>query len=1414
MKINRLWVIMFSKKAVFEQYLGKMGLNKTVLEAVKDINGVLFESLDDLLAEYDEPEISSVPEVLPGEEPVKPEPTPTVSTASPRVLEKNEMEFDPNKEYTSAELEDRLKIPYTEALQRSRAWAHNQETRFGMLWNEWGGIDKISFMRGSRIGEHVFFSADRILYEISAEGEGDVKKFTYQTTPNQVKMSKDVFDRISQYYESKGISVGDLKDFSFDEIRHLVLGNGVHPTGEEAPNIGIPCKVEVTRDATVLAIDADDHDMTTWVITPNPKRRAELIKEYGLPVECVNTVMIKEWCASTDRYRMDVDGVVYDISKKSVARGLTRQDVLPNATMKRRQENSLRLTWKVVEWAKAQDMFRLLLKPDASGVRKMVYTSTIHKVPNDGNIEDINPNTPYVYMDDDNYKAYVENTPNFDQSKVINYDVNALNTIVKDEYSGKSTTDTSGANSYGYDENGWVTLIECEPDGKHSHKWKLKEGVAEQIRKAYASNVAGTEYNNYIAGKNIIKIGGTRGEDGVLRNAYDCHPLVRLERSGKGYKARLVAVFDESCCKPGESLTKIVGVDGMRGGTPTIEGFAEILDGTNLGKTGDFQINECVLSKVDISKSTGFVKLGNYVSGDAPPPVRTIIKNTVISVGDNGADKMLPNNQIIAEVSGRKVRGVEIYDSTIVDSVIENGYAVIVSCHLRNLHMSNSGAKYLKEWAGEYVNGPKPEVIDAGNVVFEGDQSISVRGSAKYGVGFTRSIIPGVYGKKKFEAGDVKTQFSGSVTLNATAGTVICAGSMLNNVVANGPCKIRTSVLNSTTIGFNAETGGDFRMTDVCGVDTKPAGTEGATSIIIAHGIDKPTILGNADKDSEHGSIILSGKVYIEGGAQIYHSAVESPDAEQVVYVRGNMVLDGCSPYTLNKRDSALISERIHSENNFLSGVCTDKDEISRRMQLGSNAMGTSVETNSFEKYRKFRESGNVGACGKELHELTLYNAETLIEDFLVNEPNAVSMSSNVFTDMLEDGTVVPKPEMKTTIWDPTGAFFVAVINKVDGKINYGRVVLLKCPNVRLKHDAIFKKRHMLVYNMDYEMYASGRITLRQYVDYLKENDYLDCFYYVDEEGKPTTKPHDFVQVLLIANKDKKTPRIMSAESLDIVKQNNIRIVTQYRLINTSKPNDVRDADGYSGIESAYAMNDGSMAIETVRSDLRYSAPKANPETGKITCVCEKSWTGDEGKGQSRRYTVDCRTDEMYRAGYAYLLKKSLSSNAAGLERIKNALAGNHVALVQTDGVSAAVNAAMGRGIESTPDTTIGDDKFSSFLKSLGLQPGETVYVLSYTNSENEEMRFLAAGRMPRVTAKERLYLKNTGCEKMEYRKITFDPTKKKIRVVSPRYAETALVKFRNNLKYSPVRVSHMLAREANMEDFVKLLKLPKSMQY
>lgn len=98
---------MFSKKEVFENYLGKLGLNKTAFEAVKDINGVLFEGLDDLLGDL-ENEVNQED----GDEEVAP-----VPEITPPTEKKNE--YDP------IELEGKLKVPFGEAINLAMMWAKN-----------------------------------------------------------------------------------------------------------------------------------------------------------------------------------------------------------------------------------------------------------------------------------------------------------------------------------------------------------------------------------------------------------------------------------------------------------------------------------------------------------------------------------------------------------------------------------------------------------------------------------------------------------------------------------------------------------------------------------------------------------------------------------------------------------------------------------------------------------------------------------------------------------------------------------------------------------------------------------------------------------------------------------------------------------------------------------------------------------------------------------------------------------------------------------------------------------------------------------------------------------------------------------------------------------------------------------------
>lgn len=1367
---------MFSKKVVFETYLEQLGLSEPTLEAVKDINGVLFESIDDLLGDMDadldsdgtnkgqgngeDIQVSSVAEQIPGE--------PEISAVEPK------------KEYTDSELDYKLKVPFHDALRLAFAWAHN-ESRFDLLWNDHNGIDSISYMIPSNNGEHVFFSADRILYEINAEGEGDVPKYTYPTETNVVKMSKNVHDRVTQYYGES-----DLSDIPFEDIKHLVLGNAVHQTGEEAPNIGVPCRVEVDPSAILLSTNVDNRDSKTGVVVPNQENRQKLSQEYGRPVESLYTALLKEWTDASDRYYMDGNtGVIYDVTKDVSPAVMSEKDMpVMSPRKKGPTESSLKLNMKVIDWAKTQDMFKLLLKPNAAGVPKLVYSNTIYKVPNNGNIEGITGNTPYVYMDDANYASYVNSNPSFDQSQVQKFGVDALNTIVSGEYKDRSLSDTSSANAFGYDENGWVGNLECELVDHGIYA--LKRGVDSLIRKAYGRDVAGV--NNYIAGKNIITIGGKQDLDGNVTGGIDCHPLVLLDRTAKGsLVARLVAVFDESCCAPGESLSKIVGVDGLRGGTPTIQGFATILNGCNLGKTGDFVINECVLSNVDISKSSGFVKIGargsrSKFAGGVTAPMKTVVTDTVIAVGNNGAAQALPNNRVNAEMS-HGMRGVSIMNSVVSDSIIENGYAEIEDCNIKNLNMSNEGPKRLKGWSTD----------DASNVEFKGGNLISISGTAKYFKGKTQSEVAGARSTFEYEDGDVVTQFTGTVVLNSGAGTVVCSGSTMENVVANGPCNIRTCTLKGTTVGINAEAGGEFAMTDMNAVNTTPAG-EGPNSIQIEHGRDKATVFGNAKKDKTHGMIELSGKVYVEGGAQVLRSIISSADDSQEAYVRSNMRLTGCAPYTLNQKDSGLLSKYLHGEDT-LTGDCTDVRKVANALQREFNEFGGSTQRDTpFEKYEKFK-SGDMS-----LKDLTLFDSASLVDDFLKQNTSAVLMDKSVFMDITDDGSVVPNGQLKTTIWDPVGGFFVGPINKgADGVTKYGPMVLLKCPNVVLNIDAIFKKKHEAVYNLDYEMYSSGKVTLRQYVDFLKNNGHEDCFYYVDAEGKPTDGEQDFVQLLLISKQDMRTPHKLSMEQMQILATNAKRIVAQFRSLDTSSSTTIRDVDTIDNITSAYTNREGGMVVETDRGRYEYSAPRVDDVGTKIECTCSRKWRDDEGKTQYSTTTIDCGVDAMYKAGYQYLVNSRTSANSTALDIIRRAISGNTEGLGQRDYLSSVVNTMAGNEMKSNEVDSVEGDVYNKILKLLSLDKGEKVYHLT----DGDTMTFLAKGKLISPRPDEREHYINAGCQKLRYRPISYSADDGRFIVNAKSYVFP--VKMRNNLKPSAVQMRHLLGREATLNDFIKM---------
>ena len=147
---------MFSRKEVFENYLGKLGLNKTVFEAVKDINGVLFEGIDDELDEFDD----DVPET-----PSESAPPIDIASVAENIDEETNAPKDglvvpdadiaPDAENHSTELSYLKPVPFHTAYQEALAWAR-REPRFDDLWNNYRGIDSVSFMIPSSEGNKYY----------------------------------------------------------------------------------------------------------------------------------------------------------------------------------------------------------------------------------------------------------------------------------------------------------------------------------------------------------------------------------------------------------------------------------------------------------------------------------------------------------------------------------------------------------------------------------------------------------------------------------------------------------------------------------------------------------------------------------------------------------------------------------------------------------------------------------------------------------------------------------------------------------------------------------------------------------------------------------------------------------------------------------------------------------------------------------------------------------------------------------------------------------------------------------------------------------------------------------------------------------------------------------------------------------
>lgn len=1347
---------MFSKKEVFESYVGKLGLNKTALEAVKNINGVLFEGIDDELEEFND-DVSETPS-----EDIPPVDIAQVNEnidgdvdASSEPVEPSE-EVGVAKESASPELAYLKKVPFHTAYQEARDWA-SREPRFDDLWNNYRGIDSVSFMVPSEDGP-LYYNEETVPYEISVEGEGAVPKYDYETATNHVKMSKELHDVIMQYFEEHGHEgIVDLCEIPFIDIKRLIQGNGVHRTGEEAPHLDVNCTFDVDPSAVLLSTKADNREVGTDVITPNVKVREELKKEYGLPVESLFKALFKEWTAANPSYIFDENtGIIYDSEKKALPNQISDKDLNKLANPFRKKKETVS-TMKLVDWAKTQDMFKLLLKPNSYGVRNLVETGAIYKVPNDGTIEGVSPNATHVYMDDNNYESYVKSNPSIDLSSVEKLPVGKLNDVISEEYeAAMGNADKSGSNAYGYDENGWVNNIDCE---KVEGKYALTQNAYLQIRGAYGKNA---KTINYIAGKNVVDVNGVK-----------CHPLVRLARTNGGFlRPRLVAVFDDTCCSPAESIKKVVGETGFDGPRATISGYAIICDGCDLGKTGEFDIRCCALSNVNIRQSVGYIKIG----AEDGAPSRTTVSNTTIAIGNNDAGKLLPNNQVAAEtVDG--IRGVQIVNSNISNSTIENGYAKLLNCTLTNLKLTNSGVKDITDWHSK----------DASNVEFVGGNKITITGNAIYKVGWHKGPMGKSY--PEYKSGNVKTELIGRVVLDASAGNVTCSGTKLTDVIANGPCKLRTCDLAGTTIGANSDAQGNFKMTDMTGVSSNGA-------VQIEHGVYRGTVLGRSDTDRGCGKITLTGRVRIEGGAQIFNSHIYSADDSQCTCVRSNMRLEDCPEYSLNEKDSGILSMSLR-EDSTLRGVCTNLAEVERKSQIVNNTYGGAGDIGTpTAKYEQFK----AGDTGDSLRRLNFYDANTLVEDFLQNT-SSILMDKSVFMDFTDDGQVVPNENLKKTIWDPIGAFFVGAVNRE----TFGSMILLKCPNVVLNHQAILQKKHEFGQDIDYKTYASGAITLRQYVNFLEKNGYTDCFQYVDGKfGK------EFVQLCYI-NPKTKTPYKISLEQMETLCDNDKSKRYVQEFLNTdSSVKRISEVDTYDSITSAYTDNIGTLYVEIDggRRKYTYAPPRVNDSDGVIQSECTKEWYGADNKKERKTYPVNCGKDAMYRYAYEYMIKHG-GSNANALSKMNAALSGNTDGMGQVDYTAHAINSLKGKNMQSNAIDLSTLDPVSQIKRKLNLKPKEDLYFLQRPAFDNSNECLIVVGTFPRLNAEMYRKFDNRGCDAMTYHKVSYSPEDDTFNV--SKTGRTVAVKNRDKPKPTlvPSFKDYLLYRKADIKDFEYLLNYP-----
>jgi hypothetical protein len=510
------------------------------------------------------------------------------------------------------------------------------------------------------------------------------------------------------------------------------------------------------------------------------------------------------------------------------------------------------------------------------------------------------------------------------------------------------------------------------------------------------------------------------------------------------------------------------------------------------------------------------------------------------------------------------------------------------------------------------------------------------------------------------------------------------------------------------------------------------------------------------------------------------------------------MHLEGCLPYTLNLKDSGILSTEI-TDDDIIRGVCTDVVEVERSMQLTGNTFGGAADKGTpTAKYNKFK----AGVQDDVLTNLSLYSSKILIEDFLQDNTSSILMDKNVFMDITEDGKAVPKESLKLTAWDPIGGFFVGAVNRSTS----GSMILLKCPNVVLDHAAIARKKHEFGQELDFKAYTSGVITLRQYVNFLEKNGYNDCFRYVEtpEFGK------DFVQLCYI-NPDTKTPYVISREDMITLCNNDKskRAVQDFLYTDTSTEN-LSEVDTADNITSASVDRIGTLTVEIDggRRRYEYTMPKVNHEAKAIQSECTKSWF-DGNKAVRKQYTINCGKDAMYRHAYEYLVKHS-TTNSPQLKKINAALSGNIEGLATLDYAAKAVQDLSGNSMQSNEIDQSSEDALNQLKRKFNLKGNEDLYFLQMPAYENSNMRILGVGKILGIPKKYYGYYKDRGLQVMSYRFISkYNPETDTFAV--NKHPTTVDVKnIRHPASSTASARGYLLYRPATVKDFEVLLHYPK----